>query len=162
MENPIITKEHVRMKVIYIRFQGTYLEFRKNSRKMFNRIFSFAEKNNLVDESFTKVLTIYHDNPYITEDTHLRTSVAMTVPLDASVEEQEDIGVLEFSGNYAILQYELKLNEYDKAWNETYHKWILPDKSLRLRDTFPFEMYVSEPPRNMKSSSTTSIFIPIE
>jgi DNA gyrase inhibitor len=81
MKEPKIRIENIEdMKVIYIRFRGTYVEFRKKSRSMFNKLFEFAKKNDLVIPDVTKVITIYHDNPFITDEKNLRTSVAMTVP----------------------------------------------------------------------------------
>jgi len=56
MNNPEITKNDIEIRVIYIKFKGTYVEFRKNSRKLFNELFKFAIKNNLVEEGVTKVL----------------------------------------------------------------------------------------------------------
>jgi len=44
MEKPTITVENVDMKVIYVHFKGNYVEYRKNSRKMFNELFKFAKK----------------------------------------------------------------------------------------------------------------------
>lgn len=162
MNKPDITIEELHFKVIYIRFRGTYLEFRKKSRSMFNALFKFASEHHLVDEGFTKVLTLYHDNPYITDKEDLRTSVAMTVPLNSVIQEEGEISVLEFSGKYAVLHFDLKLNEYDKAWNYAYHEWLFKHPEYTPRDDFPFVMYVNEPPRNLKSSSLTNIYIPIE
>jgi AraC family transcriptional regulator len=83
MEKPIITKDNIDIKVIYVRFRGSYLEFRRNALKMYKELVAFAEKNNLVIHDVTRILTIYHDNPFITKETNLRTSMAMTVPLDS-------------------------------------------------------------------------------
>ena len=45
MEKPTITKENIDIKVIYIRFRGSYLEFRRNALKMYKELVVFAEKN---------------------------------------------------------------------------------------------------------------------
>lgn len=66
METPTITIEEIEMKVIYIRFRGSYIAFRRNARKLFNQVFAFAKKNDLIVEGWTKVMTLYHDNPFIT------------------------------------------------------------------------------------------------
>ena len=81
MNIPTVSIENMEeMKVIYVRFCGTYIEFRKQSKKMFQTLFSFAEQHNLIVKDVSKVLTIYHDNPFITDAKNLRTSVAMTIP----------------------------------------------------------------------------------
>jgi AraC family transcriptional regulator len=80
-------------KIIYIRFRGSYLEFRKNSRKLFKELFEFGTKNELINPDVTKVLTMYNDNPFITKDENLRTSIAMTVPNDMEIVESGNVCV---------------------------------------------------------------------
>ena len=161
MEKPTITKEDIIMKVIYIRFRGTYLEFRRNALRMHRALVAFAVKNNLVIPSVTRILTIYHDNPFITKATDLRTSMAMTVPLDSKYEEDDQICTMNISGKYAILHYNLSRREYDEAWKYAYHEWLFKSDD-KPRDSFPFEMYITEPPKNASDRSLTDIYIPIE
>jgi AraC family transcriptional regulator len=44
METPKISMKEIDTKVIYIRFRGTYLEFRRNALKMYKELVAFAEK----------------------------------------------------------------------------------------------------------------------
>jgi len=162
MESPNITIEELQnMRVIYVRFRGTYIEFRKNSRRLFNQIFSFAKENNLIIENVTKVLTIYHDNPFITNEKDLRTSVAMTVPLDAKFQETDEITSMIISGKYGVGHFHLSPSEYGEAWKYMYENWLFIG-SEKPRDSFPFEMYITEPPKKFKDKSYTDIYIPIE
>lgn len=161
MEKPIITKEVIDTKVIYIKFRGTYIQFRKNALKMYKELVSFAEVNNLIIPDVTKILTIYHDNPFLTKETDLTTSMAMTVPLDAKYKEKGDICTMNISGKYAILHYNLSRGEYGEAWNYSYQEWLFKSTE-KPRDAFPFEMYITEPPKNAKDKSLTDIYIPIE
>ena len=48
MEKPSVLIENYNARVIYVRFKGSYTAFRKNSRKMFNQLLSFAIANNLI------------------------------------------------------------------------------------------------------------------
>ncbi len=161
MEKPTITKEEIKMKVIYIRFRGSYLEFRRNCLKMYKELVSFAEKNKLIIPDVTKIMTIYHDNPFITKETNLRTSMAMTVPIDSKYEEEGNICSMDIIGKYAILHYNLTRREYDEAWKYSYNEWLFKSNE-KPRDFFPFEMYISEPPKNFKDKSLTDIYIPIK
>ena len=46
MKEPNITIEEIQnMKLIYVRFRGTYIEFRKQSKKMFETLFKFVVPN---------------------------------------------------------------------------------------------------------------------
>ena len=161
MREPNITIENIQnMKLIYIRFRGTYIEFKKQSKKMFETLFKFAKTHNLIIENETKVLNIYHDNPFITKAENLRTSVAMTVPLDIEIEENDVVSVMYINGKYGVGHFELSLNDYGKAWEYMYNEWLFK-KNREPRDTFPFELYVTEPPKNFKDKSFTDIYIPI-
>ncbi|VEU80573.1 AraC family transcriptional regulator [Haploplasma axanthum] len=162
MEKPQITIKDVKeMRIIYIRFKGTYLEFRKNSRKLFEKLFDYAKKNNLIIPEVTKVLTIYNDNPFITDSRNLRTSVAMTITVGAVLEASDEITDTIISGKFGVGSFELKLNEYGDAWHHMYHEWLFKSKE-KARDSVPFELYVTEPPKSLKGKSYTDIYIPIE
>lgn len=155
-----ITIENIEKKIIYIRFRGTYAEFRKNSRKLFHELFTFATENNLIVPDQTKVLTMYNDNPFITDEKNLRTSVAMTIPDNVTVSESGSICVSSISGKYGVGHFELAAKEYGDAWSYMYHEWLFKDDK-KVRDTVPFELYVNEPPKNLKDKSFTDIYIPI-
>jgi AraC family transcriptional regulator len=155
-----ITTENIDKKIIYIRFRGSYEEFRKNSRKLFNELFTFATENKLIVPDQTKVLTIYNDNPFITDAKNLRTSVAMTIPYDATVSESGNICLSSISGKFGVGHFELTAKEYGDAWHYMYNDWLLKDDK-KVRDAIPFELYVTEPPKNLKGRSFVDIYIPI-
>ncbi|MBV1758535.1 MAG: GyrI-like domain-containing protein [Dethiosulfatibacter sp.] len=161
MEKPNITIESFNKRVIYVRFKGSYVAFRKNSRKLFNQLFSFATENNLIIPEETKVLTIYHDNPFITDAENLRTSVAMTIPNDVVINEINDINVMNICGKFGVGHFEISAMEYESAWQYMYQEWLFNGEE-KPRDSFPFELYVTEPPKRLKEKSFTDIFIPIE
>ena len=161
MNKPTVSMEHIgEMKLIYVRFRGTYLEFRKQSRKMFKTLFSFAEQHNLIVKDVTKVLTIYHDNPFITDAGNLRTSVAMTIPGDTAIEENDDVSVMSISGKFGVGHFELSPGEYGEAWQYMYQNWLFAE-DVEPRDAVPFELYVTEPPKNFRGKSFTDIYIPV-
>jgi len=155
-----ITIENIDKKIIYIRFRGSYAEFRKNSRKLFQELFVFATENNLIVLDETKVLTIYDDNPFITEEKNLRTSVAMTIPNNAAISERGSICLSSISGKFGVGHFELTAKEYGDAWRYMYQEWLFKDDG-KVRDAVPFELYVTDPPKNLKDKSFTNIYIPI-
>ncbi|MBC1418475.1 AraC family transcriptional regulator [Listeria fleischmannii] len=162
MKEPTITIETIEtMRVIYVRFRGTYTDFRKNSKKLFEQLFSFAESYQLIIPEVTKVLTIYHDNPFITDAENLRTSVAMTIPKDADVNETDEISIMTISGKFGVGHFEISLGEYGDAWDYMYQNWLFEGEN-KARDAVPFELYVTEPPKNFKTKSLTNIYIPLE
>ena len=161
IEPTSITIEKLKdQRIIYIRFRGSYVEFRRKSRKLFNELFDFATTNNLIDPNTTKVLTIYNDNPFITDEKNLRTSVGLTIPNNAKVVESGNICESSISGKFAVGHFEMSGNQYGEAWQYMYQEWLFKDKA-QPRDSVPFEMYITEPPKNLKDKSFTDIYIPI-
>lgn len=161
MEHPKITFEKdINIKVIYLRFRGSYLEFRKNAKGMYERLLHYAVSHGIYKEGENMVMTIYHDNPYLTISKDLRTSVAMSVPNSLTHIDDDDITLMTVSGSYAIGRFELKISEYDQAWHYMYHEWLFKS-SVQPRDSFPFEMYITKPPKNYQKTSITDIYIPI-
>lgn len=156
----ITIEELTNQRIIYVRFRGSYTEFRRQSRKLFNELFDFATAKDLVIPDETKVLTIYDDNPFITDGKNLRTSVAMTIPADANVTEEGNVCEYSISGKFGVGHFELSAAEYGEAWQYMYQEWLFKDKA-KPRDAVPFEMYITEPPKNMKNKSLTDIYIPI-
>ena len=121
----------------------------------------FAIKNNLAVDSKTKVMTMYLDNPFITDAKNLRTSIAMSVPQEFAHTDNEEIGIMTIAGKYTVGHLELKRTEYEQAWKYMYHEWLLVGNE-KPRDSFPFEMYITQPPKNFRDTSCTHIYIPIE
>lgn len=162
MNKPTITIEELdELRIIYIRFRGSYVQFRKNSRKLFNTLFTFASKYDLIVEDVTKVLTMYNDNPFITKADDLRTSIAMTIPRDAVVEEEDEICITTISGKFAVGHFEIAAKEYAEAWEYMYHEYLFKSGE-KPRDAIPFELYVSQPSMKLNVKSFTDIYIPIE
>lgn len=163
METPTITIEEMDCDLLYIRFRGSYTAFRKASRSLLKELFQFAEEQQLIDPDQTKIMTIYDDNPFITEDKHLRTSVAMTIPTDTAVQESGQICRTSLTGTFAVAHFELSAKEYGDAWHYIYHDWLFKEaNAITPRDAAPFELYVTEPPKNAKDKSFTDFYIPIE
>lgn len=162
MDKPTISiNNKINYNVIYLSFRGSYIEFRKQSKNMYEKLLEYAINNGLYVEGRNMVMTIYHDNPFITNSKDLRTSVAMSVPDEIMQIEDHEISLMTISGKYAIGRFNIKLTEYGNAWKYIYHEWLFKS-DIKLRDTFPFEMYVTRPPKNYKDTSITDIYIPIE
>jgi len=93
------------MTTAYLRHIGTYEELGRQFKGMIGRLMGWAGAKGLLDEK-TKLLAIYHDNPNITEEDKLKTSICVTVPEGTKVDEE--IGSLEIAGGeYAIAHFEI-------------------------------------------------------
>ncbi|HDX9655959.1 AraC family transcriptional regulator [Bacillus toyonensis] len=158
-EVEIVTKDKV--NVAYKRYVGTYKELAIEFPKMIEKLFHYATEQNYHVFGDTKVLTIYHDHHEFTEDTHLRTSLCITIP-DGSAVETSEIGIMAIPpGKYAIGHFEISQDEYKGAWGFLYGEW-LPNSGYKPRDSYPFEVYKNDPRKHPENKHIVEIYVPIE
>ena len=66
---------------------------------------------------------------------------------------------MSISGKFGIGHFEISLEEYEEALQYMYPQWLFSEK-IEPRDTFPFKLYVIEPPKSYKGKSFPDIYIP--
>lgn len=149
-------KSFPEMSIAYIRHVGPYNKSAGVYEKLFNKLFEWAAKKNLMKHN-PKSIIIHHDDPDVTPDEKQRMSICITVPPETKTEGE--IGKTEIpSGKYYVAKFELKPQEIDKAWNWIYGAGI-PLSGYHPADQLPFQIY-PEPPKNGKL--TIEFCIPIE
>ncbi|MBP1995408.1 AraC family transcriptional regulator [Paenibacillus eucommiae] len=152
------------MHVAYVRHLGTYEDLKIVFGSLMQKLFTYLNKRDLIDHKRTKVLTIYHDNPEITEDHHRRTSLCITIPSNAAQALENgdnDIGIMIIpSGRYAVGHFEVFPHEYSAAWDYLCGEW-LPQSGFLPRDTSSFEVYLSEPDPDPRTKQWVDIYLPI-
>lgn len=130
------------MTVAYIRHIGPYKGDEALFERLFNKMFKWAAPRGLINTD-TKSIVIYHDDPSVTDEQKLRMSVCVTVP--DNTKTNGEIGKMELpGGEYAIARFELKADQYEKAWQWLYGTW-LPSSGYQPDDKPCFEMYTEEP-----------------
>lgn len=149
------------LQVIYLRFTGSYQKLATAMPNMMKKLYDFAASRNLLVPGETKVMTLYHDNPDMTEEDQLRTSLCLSVPNTCKVEVNGEIGLMSLSGKYAVGHFELTRDDFAAAWQYMYGEW-LPSSACQPRDALPFEVYVSEPPQTPDGKQLVAIYLPVE
>lgn len=132
-----------KMTVAYIRHIGPYKGDEKLFENLWNRLFTWAGPRNLIGGPYFKSLIIYHDDPNMTSDDKLRTSVCIGVPPDTKT--TGEVGKMEIeAGKYVIARFEVTSAQFEQAWEWVYGQW-LPDSGYQPDDNPCFEMYPEEP-----------------
>lgn len=143
-------------KLIYTRYTGPYQGDSELFSNLFNKIYDWAKERKLIKED-TRWFVIYHDFGHETDEDYLRVSVCMEV--DRNVAVGGEIGILTLEeGVYGVGRFMLSSDEYDKAWNYMYTKW-LPTSRYRLDDRFSLEHY--PPIETGGEKRLVEIYIPI-
>lgn len=148
------------MHVAYIRHIGSYKGDTALFGRLFNKLFTWAGARDLLNFPETKVIAVYHDNPDVTDENKLRTSVCITVPEDTKVDGE--VGKMTIpGGKYAITHFEIDDTEYEDAWNVLYGTW-LPGSGYQPDDKPPFEMYLNDPKEHPRHKHIVDIYMPVK
>jgi AraC family transcriptional regulator len=163
----LINKESLRVEVMeipemhvaYIRHIGPYKGDVDLFARLFAKLFTWAGARDLLGLPETKVMTVYHDNPDIMDETKLRMSVCITVP--SNTEGEGEVGRMTIhGGRYAIAHFEIDQTEYEDAWNALYGTW-LPESGFQLDDRPAFEVYLNDPREHSQHKHIVDIYLPI-
>lgn len=144
--------------VAYVRHIGPYKGNTKLFEDLFGRLMKWAGPRDLVRPD-AKVLTIYHDNPDLTDEGRLRVSACISIPDDTTVEGE--IGKMAIAGGkYAFARFKLKPDQYQEAWSYLMAGW-LPESGYQPDDRPCFEMY-GEPSNDPTGEHTVFICLPVK
>jgi AraC family transcriptional regulator len=148
------------MTVAYVRHIGPYAGDEALFGRLFGRLFQWAGAHGVLSNPDLKVLTIYHDDPDITEPEKLRISVCVTVPKDTAVEG--DIGKMNIpAGLYAMGHFEISTDQYGQAWKTMCGDW-LPQSGYEPGDGFPYELMLNDPAKDPEGKHIIEICLPVK
>jgi AraC family transcriptional regulator len=148
------------MNVAYIRHIGPYAGDEQLFGNLFNRLCTWAGPRGLLCFPETKFISIYHDNPDITDETKLRTDVCITIPADAQVDGEIGKATIP-AGKYALAHFEIKPDQYGDAWNTVYGGW-LPESGYQPDDRPCFELYLNNPKEHPEGKHVMDIYAPVK
>lgn len=86
IQTNVEVKDTSELHVAYVRHIGPYKGDQELFSRLFNKLMAWAGPRGLLRFPETKVLTVYHDNPDVTDESRLRTDACITVPKDTQVE----------------------------------------------------------------------------
>jgi AraC family transcriptional regulator len=146
--------------VAYIRHIGPYQGDGQLFGRLFGKLCQWAGPRGLLNFPETKMLSIYHDPPEITDDEKLRLSVSISVPKDTEVDGE--VGKMKIAGGkYAVANFELAEDEYSKAWETIYGKW-LPQSGYQPDDKPCYELYLNDPETHPEKKCIVDIHVPVK
>jgi AraC family transcriptional regulator len=106
------------------------------------------------------MITIYHDNPDITDDDKLRISIGMSVPADTPTDGE--IGKMTIpAGKFAVAHFEISPDQYGEAWNMVYGEWM-PESGYQPDDRLCYELYLNDPEQHPEHKHIVDIYAPVK
>jgi len=149
-------KEMPEMHVAYVRHIGNYSEV----GPAFGKLMRWAGPRGLVRPPETRVLALYHDDPEVTEEKNLRTSVCITVP--EGIKTDGDVGTMIVEGGkYACGHFEITEDQFQEAWNTMMRDW-LPESGYQCADRLPYELYYNNHEEHPEKKHILDICIPVK
>lgn len=148
------------MHLAYVRHVGPYAGDSALFEGLWNKLCTWAGPRGLLRPPETKMLSIYHDDPNITDEEKLRVSVCISVPEDTEVDGE--IGAMDMpGGKYAVARFELDPSQYGDAWNAVYGGW-LPQSGYQPDDRPAFEMMLGDPKEHPEHKHAVAICVPVK
>ncbi len=145
------------MTVAYVRHIGPYKGNEELFGALWQKMLTWAGPRGLLAQPDFKSLAIYHDDPNITDNMKLRTSICITVPEDTKVDGE--VGKMRVDGGqYVVARFVVQAHEFAEAWNWVYACWF-PKSGYQPDDKPCFELYSEEPRDNR---FTVDICVPVK
>jgi AraC family transcriptional regulator len=159
IEANIEVKEMPDHHVAYIRHIGPYAGDEGLFERLFGKLFKWAGPRELVGPQ-TKVMSVYHDAPDITDEDKLRLSVCITVPEDTKVEGEVGKMVVP-GGKFAVGRFEIGGDEYPHAWYTLMAGWM-PESGYQPDDRLCYELYQNDPKEHPENKHILDICVPVK
>lgn len=147
------------MPVVYVRHVGPYAGDSKLFERLFGKLYSWAGPRNLIGPK-TRVMSIYHDSPEITEEDKLRVSCCITVP--EGTKGEGEVGTMTVpGGRYAVAHFVLDPAQYGEAWQAVFGGW-LPESGYLPDDRPAFELYLGDMNAQPGDKHDVEIWVPVK
>lgn len=159
-EVKVEVKDLPQMHVAYLRYIGPYKGNEQLFKRLFEKLCMWAGPRGLIRPNQTQFLSIYHDDPDITEGEKQQTDVCITVPEDTKVEGE--IGKMTMpGGKYGVGHFEIMPGEYPQAWYTVMGGW-LPESGYQCDDRPCFEWYLNDPKQHPEGKHIVDICVPVK
>ena len=107
-----------------------------------------------------RVLSVYHDDPDITDADKLRTSGCITVPAEQEVEGE--IGKMTIAGGaFAVAHFEITTDRYGEAWDMLMGQWM-PESGYQPDDRLCYELYHNNPREHPEHKQVVDLCVPVK
>ncbi|QOD62208.1 AraC family transcriptional regulator [Polaribacter haliotis] len=124
---------------------------------VYNKLVKWATQKGLINEE-TRMLTIYHDSPKITNPNNLRMSACII--LNDPIELDGEVSLKILSPTKCIVsRFEITPFQFQQAWESSF-AWMI-EKGYKKSETAPFEIYYNNAAEHPENKFIVDLCIPI-
>ena len=151
----IEVKQMSALDLVYCRHVGQF----DRISLAYDKLFRWAGPRGLLRFPETKTVTVYHDDPNITDIEKLRQSACITV--NEEVKTEGEIGNMHLDGGKFIVgSFEISAMEFGDAWNAVC-LWMA-EKGYQPRDAYPYELYHNDHNEHPERKFILDICMPVK
>jgi len=148
------------LNVAYVRHIGPYAGQADLFEGLFTKLFQWAGPRGLLGNPESKIVSVYHDDPEVTDEDKLRVDVCLTVPEGTAVDGE--IGQMKVpGGKFAVAHFELNPDQYTDAWTAVLGGW-LPESGYQPDDRLCYEWYRNDPKQHPEGKCVVDICVPVK
>ena len=141
--------------IAYCRHRGPF----DRMQDAFSKLMQWAAPRGLLAVSGMKLLSVYHDDPDVTEPGLLTADAAMTVP--EGTPAGGEIGRYEVSGGlYAVGRFEVAMEDFPAAWRAMFD--LIREYGCRCAEGHHYEVYLNDRETHPQRKWFIDICIPVE
>lgn len=126
--------------------------------KVFNRLIQWAAPKGLMNQENLRLLTIYHDSPKITSPENIRSSIAIVLNTETTVEGEVRLKTIQ-PGKCIVSRFEITPNEFQQAWESNF-VWM-SENGYKKGDKDPFEIYYNNAAEHPENKFIVDMCIPV-
>lgn len=139
--------------VVYCRHYGAYT----GMQGAFERLMRWAYPRGLVGAAGSRLASVYHDDPHVTEEEKLISDACLIV--EGPMRTDGDIGCYCLNaGQYAVGRFEISWDEFRVAWECMYR--LVDEHGCRCCG-LPFEVYLNNSEEHPEGKWIVDICIPV-
>ncbi|MEZ5072524.1 MAG: AraC family transcriptional regulator [Bacteroidales bacterium] len=155
MEKHIEVKTMPAMDLVYCRHTGAFDQI----GGAFEKLMKWAGPRGLLRFPETKTVTVYHDDPKVTDPEKVRQSACITV--EPGVRTEGEFGNMHVpGGTYVVGHFSIKPHQFTDAWDAVC-LW-LADSGYQPADGYPYEFYPEEHTQDIPPTFTVDICVPVK
>jgi len=155
MNAQIEVREMPEQKLVYINHVG---DFNKIG-EVYGRLFQWAGPKGILSSPNMKTITVYHDDPNVTQISKVRQSAGITVEGDIKVDGE--VGIMTVpKGKFAVGRFEIPVTGFEKAWNSMC-VWVA-ENGYDTRDGDYYELYHNDHMEHPEQMFILDICVPVK
>jgi len=155
MEKNILVKEMPGLDLLYCRHTGAFDQI----KTAYDKLFKWAGPRGLLNFPETHTVTVYHDDPKVTDPEKVRQSACITV--GGEIPAEGEFGKMHVpGGTYAVGHFDIHVSEFGTIWDAMCN-WM-SESGYQPAEGYPYEYYYDHEESPTGPRFSLDICIPVK